>query len=157
MMSKTPAFGKVVNSTEAPTTALPSTQAPTTQTTTTQSQETSTTQAADEKKPEEKEKGDGIHCDAYTSCPDGTTCCFMKSTQKWGCCPLKNVSPASSQHHRPSQSPTLKYKATMTRILSRHSTKETKLLFYLINEEKCGSQIHFLFSILSEQTIKKPK
>ncbi|XP_062294871.1 granulin a [Scomber scombrus] len=96
MMSKTPAFGKVVNSTEAPTTAppsttVPSTQAPTTQTTTTQSQETSTTQVADEKKPEEEEKGARIQCDAYTSCPDVTTCCFVKSTKKWGCCPLQKA------------------------------------------------------------------
>ncbi|XP_045069369.1 progranulin-like isoform X2 [Coregonus clupeaformis] len=27
-------------------------------------------------------------CDTHTSCPKDATCCFMKSTQKWGCCPL---------------------------------------------------------------------
>ncbi|KAK7919440.1 hypothetical protein WMY93_010724 [Mugilogobius chulae] len=29
-----------------------------------------------------------IKCDPHTSCPEGTTCCFMKNTQKWGCCPV---------------------------------------------------------------------
>ncbi|XP_029383919.1 multiple epidermal growth factor-like domains protein 6 isoform X5 [Echeneis naucrates] len=27
-------------------------------------------------------------CDAQTSCPRDTTCCFIDSTRKWGCCPL---------------------------------------------------------------------
>ncbi|KAM8837447.1 granulin b isoform 1-T2 [Spinachia spinachia] len=27
-------------------------------------------------------------CDAQTSCPRDTTCCFMDQTHKWGCCPL---------------------------------------------------------------------
>ncbi|KAL6094400.1 grn [Pungitius sinensis] len=27
-------------------------------------------------------------CDAQTSCPRDTTCCFMGRTRKWGCCPL---------------------------------------------------------------------
>ncbi|XP_029977512.1 granulin b isoform X2 [Sphaeramia orbicularis] len=27
-------------------------------------------------------------CDAHTSCPRDTTCCFMSQTHKWGCCPL---------------------------------------------------------------------
>lgn len=27
-------------------------------------------------------------CDAQTSCPKDTTCCFMDRTHKWGCCPL---------------------------------------------------------------------
>ena len=31
-------------------------------------------------------------CDAQTSCPKDTTCCFMDRTQKWGCCPLPKVS-----------------------------------------------------------------
>uniref|UniRef100_A0A3B4APR3 Granulins domain-containing protein n=1 Tax=Periophthalmus magnuspinnatus TaxID=409849 RepID=A0A3B4APR3_9GOBI len=26
-------------------------------------------------------------CDHHTSCPRDTTCCFMKNTHKWGCCP----------------------------------------------------------------------
>lgn len=31
-------------------------------------------------------------CDAQTSCPRDTTCCFMEKEHKWGCCPLPNVS-----------------------------------------------------------------
>ncbi|KAM9488533.1 granulin b [Clarias gariepinus] len=27
-------------------------------------------------------------CDAHTSCPRGSTCCFMVKISKWGCCPL---------------------------------------------------------------------
>ncbi|KAF7665096.1 hypothetical protein LDENG_00155320 [Lucifuga dentata] len=27
-------------------------------------------------------------CDAHTSCPMDTTCCFMNKAHKWGCCPL---------------------------------------------------------------------
>ncbi|XP_059180890.1 granulin b [Centropristis striata] len=30
-------------------------------------------------------------CDAQTSCPRDTTCCFMDEEQKWGCCPLPNA------------------------------------------------------------------
>ncbi|XP_078135049.1 granulin b isoform X1 [Sander vitreus] len=30
-------------------------------------------------------------CDAQTSCPRDTTCCFMEKTHKWGCCPLPNA------------------------------------------------------------------
>ncbi|XP_021414056.2 progranulin isoform X2 [Oncorhynchus mykiss] len=37
---------------------------------------------------EEDEELHRTRCDAHTSCPKDATCCFMKSTQKWGCCPL---------------------------------------------------------------------
>ncbi|XP_036794566.1 progranulin isoform X2 [Oncorhynchus mykiss] len=37
---------------------------------------------------EEDEELHRTQCDAHTSCPKDATCCFMKSTQKWGCCPL---------------------------------------------------------------------
>lgn len=30
-------------------------------------------------------------CDPHTSCPRDTTCCFMKNTQKWGCCPVPHA------------------------------------------------------------------
>lgn len=30
-------------------------------------------------------------CDAQTSCPRDTTCCFMEKEHKWGCCPLPNA------------------------------------------------------------------
>uniref|UniRef100_A0A4W6E481 Granulin a n=1 Tax=Lates calcarifer TaxID=8187 RepID=A0A4W6E481_LATCA len=32
-----------------------------------------------------------VQCDPHTSCPDSTTCCFMASSQKWGCCPLPDA------------------------------------------------------------------
>lgn len=31
---------------------------------------------------------ENIRCDAQTTCPKDTTCCFMERTRKWGCCPL---------------------------------------------------------------------
>ncbi|XP_071241990.1 progranulin-like isoform X1 [Salvelinus alpinus] len=40
---------------------------------------------------DESDEDEELHrtqCDAHTSCPKDATCCFMKSTQKWGCCPL---------------------------------------------------------------------
>ncbi|XP_063328488.1 granulin a [Pelmatolapia mariae] len=68
MLKKLPAF-----LTGAPTTVQPTTESPTTSS-----------------KPEEEEKeGEGmINCDANTSCPQSTTCCYMKNFEKWGCCPL---------------------------------------------------------------------
>lgn len=44
---------------------------------------------------DESDEDEELHrtqCDAHTSCPKDATCCFMKSTQKWGCCPLPQVS-----------------------------------------------------------------
>uniref|UniRef100_A0A3Q2P8Z2 Granulin b n=1 Tax=Fundulus heteroclitus TaxID=8078 RepID=A0A3Q2P8Z2_FUNHE len=32
-----------------------------------------------------------ISCDAQTSCPRDTTCCFMEKSHKWGCCPLREA------------------------------------------------------------------
>ena len=32
-----------------------------------------------------------VQCDARTTCPRDTTCCFMKSSGLWGCCPLPKV------------------------------------------------------------------
>lgn len=44
---------------------------------------------------EEEEEGEGagavIPCDDHTSCKDSQTCCFIKSTKKWRCCPLLKV------------------------------------------------------------------
>ncbi|KAI4877940.1 hypothetical protein NFI96_012370 [Prochilodus magdalenae] len=52
-------------------------------------------QPAQKKKVEEKPKEDQGHgdvrCDDKTSCPDGTTCCFIPHVRKWGCCPLPNA------------------------------------------------------------------
>ncbi|XP_039644440.1 granulin b isoform X3 [Perca fluviatilis] len=38
-------------------------------------------------------------CDAQTSCPRDTTCCFMEKTHKWGCCPLPNAVCCSDGNH----------------------------------------------------------
>ncbi|XP_041943510.1 granulin a isoform X1 [Alosa sapidissima] len=40
---------------------------------------------------EVKEAPLGVKCDSTTSCPDHTTCCFMKKENKWGCCPFPNA------------------------------------------------------------------
>ncbi|KAG7492363.1 hypothetical protein MATL_G00013380 [Megalops atlanticus] len=34
---------------------------------------------------------DTKQCDAQTSCPRDTTCCYMDKLGKWGCCPLPNA------------------------------------------------------------------
>uniref|UniRef100_A0A3P8QVM7 Granulins domain-containing protein n=1 Tax=Astatotilapia calliptera TaxID=8154 RepID=A0A3P8QVM7_ASTCA len=68
MLQKVPAF-----TTEAPTTVQPTTESP-------------TTSAKSEE--EDKEEEGMINCDAHTSCPQSTTCCYMKNFKKWGCCPL---------------------------------------------------------------------
>ncbi|KAM9560199.1 progranulin-like isoform 2-T2 [Salvelinus alpinus] len=42
-------------------------------------------------------------CDPHTSCPKDTTCCFVKKTGKWGCCPLpKAVCCTDGDHCCPS-------------------------------------------------------
>ncbi|XP_034716514.1 granulin b isoform X5 [Etheostoma cragini] len=38
-------------------------------------------------------------CDAQTSCPKDTTCCFMEKSHKWGCCPLPNAVCCSDGNH----------------------------------------------------------
>ncbi|XP_006803151.1 granulin a [Neolamprologus brichardi] len=68
MLQKVPAF-----TTEAPTTVQPTTESP------------ATSSKAEE---EDKEEEGMINCDAHTSCPQSTTCCYMKNFEKWGCCPL---------------------------------------------------------------------
>ncbi|XP_020508364.3 granulin a [Labrus bergylta] len=40
-----------------------------------------------------------IKCDPLTTCPQGTTCCFMKTPQKWGCCPLPEAVCCSDGNH----------------------------------------------------------
>ncbi|KAM6951082.1 granulin b [Aplochiton taeniatus] len=44
-------------------------------------------------------------CDAQTSCPRDSTCCFMNKAGKWGCCPLpRGVCCAEGDHCCPSDS-----------------------------------------------------
>lgn len=38
-------------------------------------------------------------CDPHTSCPRDTTCCFMQTTQKWGCCPVPHAICCSDGDH----------------------------------------------------------
>ncbi|KAM3863970.1 granulin a [Diretmus argenteus] len=46
-------------------------------------------QEEEEEEQEEEEEDEGrIQCDPDTTCPEHTTCCFMTSVKKWGCCPL---------------------------------------------------------------------
>lgn len=70
----------------------------------TQSSEASTEQTEDKteetEEPEENKEVDGrIKCDDHTSCPRSSTCCFMKSSQKWGCCPLPQAVCCSDGNH----------------------------------------------------------
>ncbi|KAM7371567.1 hypothetical protein PAMP_008790 [Pampus punctatissimus] len=53
----------------------------------------------DEKKEEERDENGRVQCDTHSSCPQDTTCCFMTSSQRWGCCPLpKAVCCADGDH-----------------------------------------------------------
>ncbi|XP_078124936.1 granulin a isoform X1 [Sander vitreus] len=90
MMQKIPAVA-----TAAPTTVAATTQSQATSTKQTVEPETNEVMQAQETKDEEE----GIQCDTHTRCPPSTTCCFMTSSQKWGCCPLpKAVCCADGSH-----------------------------------------------------------
>ncbi|PWA17719.1 hypothetical protein CCH79_00008062 [Gambusia affinis] len=49
-------------------------------------------QEGDDEEEEEEKEEERNQCDDHTSCPQDTTCCFMQSSQKWGCCPLPKSS-----------------------------------------------------------------
>ncbi|XP_043957402.1 granulin a [Gambusia affinis] len=56
-------------------------------------------QEGDDEEEEEEKEEERNQCDDHTSCPQDTTCCFMQSSQKWGCCPLpKAVCCADGSH-----------------------------------------------------------
>ncbi|XP_068434669.1 granulin a [Clinocottus analis] len=76
MEQKIPAF-----TTPAPTTAVASTQSP----------------GESEEEEEEEEKPN--QCDAHTSCPQSSTCCYMSLSQKWGCCPLPQAVCCTDGNH----------------------------------------------------------
>ncbi|XP_028268541.1 granulin a [Parambassis ranga] len=99
MQKKIPAFDNAANTTTATAAATAVT---TDQTWATSQKQEEVTKEEDEE--EESEEGeDKVQCDAHTSCPRYTTCCFMASTQKWGCCPLpKAVCCADGDHCCPS-------------------------------------------------------
>ncbi|XP_014912315.1 granulin a isoform X1 [Poecilia latipinna] len=55
-----------------------------------------TQEEGDEEEEKEEERN---QCDEHTSCPQDTTCCFIESCKKWGCCPLpKAVCCADGSH-----------------------------------------------------------
>ncbi|XP_063760511.1 granulin a isoform X2 [Eleginops maclovinus] len=91
MKQKLPAFA-----TEAPTTvsttAITESEATITEE---EPDEEIVTTAQQEKHDEEKD----IQCDAHTSCPPSTTCCFMAVYRKWGCCPLPEAVCCSDGNH----------------------------------------------------------
>ncbi|KAK5884784.1 hypothetical protein CesoFtcFv8_018570 [Champsocephalus esox] len=98
MKRKLPAFG-----TEAPTTVATTA---TTESEATESEATDTeqtTEPAEEEvttaQLEKHDEEEDIMCDAHTSCPRSTTCCFMDQYRKWGCCPLKEAVCCSDGNH----------------------------------------------------------
>lgn len=62
-------------------------------------EEDSEDDSEEDEEEENKDEEGRVACDDHTSCPHSSTCCFMKSSQKWGCCPLPEVNAASSLHH----------------------------------------------------------
>ncbi|XP_030590985.1 granulin a isoform X2 [Archocentrus centrarchus] len=96
MQQKVPAF-----TTAAPTTAEPTTKSPVTSSN--QEEEENKEEDAEEEESKEEEEG-MIKCDAHTSCPQSTTCCYMAVFKKWGCCPLPEaVCCADGSHCCPQQ------------------------------------------------------
>ncbi|XP_070778918.1 granulin a [Enoplosus armatus] len=96
MQHKIPAF-----STATPTTAATTTQS-TVVTNTQQTGEGGKEPVEDEVKTDEEESKEvegRVQCDAHTSCPQGTTCCFMATSQKWGCCPLPEAVCCADGNH----------------------------------------------------------
>ncbi|XP_051243037.1 granulin a isoform X5 [Dicentrarchus labrax] len=87
MLQKIPAFV-----TESPTTV-----AATTATTITQTEEDEV--MTDEEEDDYEDMQGRVHCDAHTSCPQSSTCCFMTSTHKWGCCPLPEAVCCADGNH----------------------------------------------------------
>ncbi|XP_078017753.1 granulin a isoform X1 [Epinephelus lanceolatus] len=88
MKQKIPAFA-----TAAPTTVAPMNQDQATSSKQDEKKEPETEEVTkaennDDDDDEENKEVGSIQCDPHTSCPQSATCCFMTSSQKWGCCPL---------------------------------------------------------------------
>uniref|UniRef100_A0A672FF04 Progranulin-like n=1 Tax=Salarias fasciatus TaxID=181472 RepID=A0A672FF04_SALFA len=49
--------------------------------------------------PAEDEDDEGAAPRAQCTCPASATCCFMKASQSWGCCPLPNAVCCPDQEH----------------------------------------------------------
>ncbi|KAK0148698.1 Granulin [Merluccius polli] len=80
-----PMMEKVAAFTSPPTTTTTTTPMATTQRPAYTSREEGTSK-------QEVEEGGMIQCDPHTTCPLQSTCCFMSSSKKWGCCPIPKVS-----------------------------------------------------------------
>ncbi|TNN42529.1 Granulin [Liparis tanakae] len=48
---------------------------------------------------EETDEEEPIQCDAHTSCPRSSTCCYMTASHQWGCCPLPQAVCCSDGDH----------------------------------------------------------
>ncbi|XP_023269731.1 granulins-like [Seriola lalandi dorsalis] len=108
LKQKTPAFTTPALTTVAPTTES---QVSTTMQTEEEEEEEPKEEPEEEPKEEpeevkatqtpktEEENMGTIQCDAHTSCPQYTTCCFMASSQKWGCCPLPEAVCCADGNH----------------------------------------------------------
>lgn len=121
MKEKIPAF-----TTEAPTTVATTTQSTVEENQQPEADEGMTDEeeeSEEDKEEQNKEMEGSVQCDSHTSCPQATTCCFMASSQKWGCCPLPEVSAATSPHQRPPETSILKFKPALTRNSSPHGIK----------------------------------
>ncbi|XP_037544522.1 granulin a [Nematolebias whitei] len=81
------------------TTATPPTEETTTQIQVTVSVETSEEEVSTQQEAEEDEVEDRLQCDDHTSCPRDTTCCFIASCKKWGCCPLPQAVCCADEFH----------------------------------------------------------
>nr|XP_033500520.1 granulin a [Epinephelus lanceolatus] len=104
MKQKIPAFA-----TAAPTTVAPMNQDQATSSKQDEKKEPETEEVTkaennDDDDDEENKEVGSIQCDPHTSCPQSATCCFMTSSQKWGCCPLpRAVCCADGNHCCPNQ------------------------------------------------------
>lgn len=113
MKQKTPAFA-----TAAPTTVAETTQSPRTTEKQTEESEKEKLMEKHESEKEEEEEEDSddeddddeeeeendeeekrIQCDPSVTCPSSTTCCFMSSSHKWGCCPLPQAVCCADGNH----------------------------------------------------------
>ncbi|XP_049925731.1 granulin a isoform X10 [Epinephelus moara] len=99
MKQKIPAFA-----TAAPTTVAPMTQDQATSSKQDEKKEPETEEVTkaennDDDDDEENKEVGSIQCDPHTSCPQSATCCFMTSSQKWGCCPLPRAVCCTDGNH----------------------------------------------------------
>lgn len=97
-------FAPMLEKVAAFTTAAPSTETATTEKQVSEDKEVVEGERKQDRGEREDEEEEGrVPCDSHTSCPDHSTCCFMVSAKKWGCCPLPEVSQGVHSKHLPSE------------------------------------------------------